>query len=184
MEKYSFSKLKNPILKSFLDNPDNKLLFDNYLKFPTKESKISLEKAFNMHYLKVRLITYFSKTLHFAALRYDQKQRQMNHRNAIILDQPINENNDTLSTILPDSKTEDENKEIVESYEQLENYFADDSVSTAVAKLNLRQKKVLYLAYVMQYKDKEIAKMLGMTIQAVNKNRNTALKKVRILLNG
>ena len=59
--------MKNPILKTFLSISEYIDLYNVFLNSPTEENKIKLEKEFQLYFLKIRLLQYLSKTIHFAA---------------------------------------------------------------------------------------------------------------------
>ena len=57
--------------------------------------------------------------------------------------------------------------------------ITDERLYKAFNLLPDKQQKILYLAYVMDLKNVEIAKELNISKQAVTKARNTALNKLR-----
>ena len=168
-------ELKNPILNSFLENENGNNLYEEFLKNPTRKNKENLETNFEMYVVKIRLLAYFSQSIYFASQKYDKKQRQYNIQNQLILDKAFDEEGETLLSSL----TELIEGEELPNYSELEKYFEDEVLYKAISKLNLKQKEILYLSYVKQYKDGEIADIYGISQQAINKQKNKALEKVR-----
>ncbi|EOI55441.1 sigma-70 family RNA polymerase sigma factor [Enterococcus gilvus] len=68
------------------------------------------------------------------------------------------------------------------SYSNLEDYIEDDNLSNAISKLTARQKLIIYKRYVEGWKDPSIAKELGISSQAVSKQRRKAIKKLEKFL--
>lgn len=178
--------MKNPLLNSFLNIESKRILYEIFLKSPTNENKMILEKSFKMYSLEVRLLAYFSKSIYFAAQKYDKKERQINKSNQLILDKPLNDDGETLLNLIGDEECIlDENaEEISIDFSNLENYFEDEFIYKSVSQLNLKQKEILYLAYVKQYSDVEIGEILNVTRQAVNKQKNKAINLIRRSING
>lgn len=75
MDDLNLQDIKNPILKSFLSISHNKSNLQSYLNEPSLELKKKIETDFKDYYIRIRLITYLSKTLHYAAQHYDKRQR-------------------------------------------------------------------------------------------------------------
>ena len=57
--------MANKLIESFLANPDMQTLYNKYLAHPTEENKVIIEKHFAKHVKKIKILTYFSKILHF-----------------------------------------------------------------------------------------------------------------------
>jgi RNA polymerase sigma factor (sigma-70 family) len=57
-----------------------------------------------------------------------------------------------------------------------------DILSDAIQKLNFIEKKILYLKYIQDKTDKDIAYSIGVTRQAISKSRTNALRKLKIQL--
>lgn len=64
------------------------------------------------------------------------------------------------------------------SYKNLEDYVEDENLSHSIAQLTERQKLIIFKRYVEGKKDPLIAKELGITSQAVSKQRRRAIKKL------
>ena len=61
----------NPLVASFLENENMKLLYKEYLDNPNELTKEIIEYHFLQHCRKIQILSYFSKTLYFDAQRFD-----------------------------------------------------------------------------------------------------------------
>lgn len=61
----------------------------------------------------------------------------------------------------------------------LEDYIESPIIYKAVKTLTKKQKIILHYAYIKQYKVVEIAKLLGLSQQAVSKARKDAITRLR-----
>ena len=62
---------------------------------------------------------------------------------------------------------------------KIENYFENERLFNLVSNLSDDNKKLLYLLYVKDLDEVQVAEKLGITKQAVNKRKNNLLKKLR-----
>ncbi|WP_411844579.1 sigma-70 family RNA polymerase sigma factor [Schinkia azotoformans] len=78
-----------------------------------------------------------------------------------------------------------DNIAVLEAYDYLinskhiEDYIENVELIKKLRSLSQHQKNILSMSYIDDLKDKEIAKMLCISQQAVSKTRNKALKKLR-----
>ncbi|MGM0338578.1 sigma-70 family RNA polymerase sigma factor [Enterococcus sp. AZ007] len=66
-----------------------------------------------------------------------------------------------------------------EAFKSLEEYIEDDKLSKSIASLTERQKLIIFRRYVEGKKDPSIAKELGISSQAVSKQRRKAIEKLK-----
>lgn len=71
----NIKKIKNPLLKSFLEINENKELLTIFLKTKNPSCLDKLEKRFYIHYKKILTLSYFSKQIHFFAQKFDKEKR-------------------------------------------------------------------------------------------------------------
>ncbi|MDF0725781.1 sigma-70 family RNA polymerase sigma factor [Cytobacillus sp. S13-E01] len=171
---------KNPLLLSFLEDDEHRGLFKKYCSNPNIELKQKIDDKFITFYSKIRLISYFSKAIHFASQDFDKKQRLFQSRNQLLLNQPFsNEDGNETGTLL-DSIADDRSEiKLEELFENLEDYIQEKSLYQAISSLTLKQKHILYLSYIKNLSDTHIAERLNISQQAVTKTKNKALVKVR-----
>ncbi|WP_376738452.1 sigma factor-like helix-turn-helix DNA-binding protein [Priestia aryabhattai] len=61
----------------------------------------------------------------------------------------------------------------------LEDYIENPSLYLSIKKLSSKQKKILYLAYIKDLKDVEIARYLNVSQQYITRTRNKTLLKLK-----
>lgn len=159
----------NLVLNNFLSIEENKILFEEYKVKRDKKIMELLEKEFKKYYSKIVLVSYYSKTLYYAAQKYDQKIRRYQSFTEELLDQ----NEDSFYV---------ENTNITDS-ENIANYFADENFYKAINKLTDRQKQIVYLLYIKEMTEIEAASIMGISQQAVNKGKIKAIKEIQSGLN-
>lgn len=120
-----------------------------------------------IHVKKVQLLSYFSKTLHFEAQKFDKRVRQIS-------------NNYPLEK-LSESSNLAQQFDISVSWKsnELEELFEDQKLHNIVAKLSPKQKEILYLLYVMNMNESMVAQKLNISQQAVNKMKINTLAKIK-----
>jgi len=174
----SMKKEKNKLIEQFLSDEENKRMYQEYLKNPIDKNRRKVNLAFKKYYKEVRTISYLQKVIEFETKRLDKKQRIYEEKHWLILDKPVNdEKKNNLYEIIPDTSVTDNFEEI--HFDHLEDYFENPLILNALAKLTKRQKDILYLAFVKNLKDGEIAKQFVISQQAVTKTKNKALEKLR-----
>jgi len=165
----------NRLLETFLIDTENKQLYNSYLEDSTVKKKEMLERRFSYHVKKIRILSYFIKTLHFESKRFDMKIRNFAYQNPLILDKTSDDYGaNLLDLIASDNRFErdlDSNK--------LEEIIEDKNLNRIVSALTAKQKVILNLIYVKDLQEETVAKQLGITIQAVNKTKKTALNNIR-----
>lgn len=140
---------------------------------PSPDKKEEIEKLFQVHVYKVQLLTYFSKILQFESQRFDKKIRHLHTTQPLILDKNI---------AIGETQVSYEYKQLnlttIDS-NNLTSLFEDKLLYKIISKLSDKQKEILYLLYIQELTETEIAQKLSITKQAVNKVKNQTLKKIR-----
>ena len=167
------------IIDCFLSIKENQKLYQLYKEFPTKDNEKKLDNAFRNYFRKIRAISYLNKVIHFESKHFDKIFRRNNERYLLILDRPINteENISVMSELLEDYSS---NNFVDEIYsEHLEDHFHSLDVINSIKNLTEKQKRILFMYFIKNLKDAEIAKVLKISQQAVSKTRNKAITKIR-----
>jgi len=154
------------ILNSFLTIEQNKKLYEEYKVSFDKKKLDVLENEFEKFYSKIVLVSYFSKALHFAAQKYDQGIRKYKRFE------------DKLFERYEDVFYIDDYKE--HEPDDIANYVEDKDISESIANLKERQKQILYLHFVREMTEAEIASVMNISQQAVNKAKNKAIDEIRL----
>lgn len=169
----------NNIIKSFLSNENHYQLFINAVNFPSKDNNILLDSAFQRFFTEIRLIYYISQHLTFFARHYKMRIIKETKFSSPILDQPMKTTNSSLITFkeLIDNSCEEIFECIVKT--QLLDYLQNPVLYKAFQQLTERQREILDFYFIYGFKHIEIAKMLGISQQAVSKSYQSALRKIR-----
>ena len=163
----------NRIIEAFFSNPDHVRLYLHYWFCPSQENKNHLDKAFKKCLARIRIIAYFIKIIDFEAKRFDRKLRLIQSKILVHLD---NLKTEEFTMNLYEQKIEPTESYVNESLEESIEYFP---LYEAIKKRTIKQKRVLFLAYIRNKSDSEIAKSFMISRQAVAKMRNAALQKIR-----
>ncbi|MFJ7667535.1 sigma factor-like helix-turn-helix DNA-binding protein [Lysinibacillus sp. NPDC097195] len=174
--------IQNRLLKNFLNDAEIKELYQSYLEKPTICKKEMIEKIFQIHVKKIQLLSYFSKTLTFESQKFDKKNRHNNKLNQLILDKNIDDGDGggKLLDLIADERNYYDfvfNTPIEPS--KLEMIFEDKQLYEIVSTLSAKQKEILYLIFVKEWTEEELALELGVSKQAINKVKNHALRKIK-----
>lgn len=160
----------NRLINGFLEDVQNKDIYKNYLKNPTDTNKEKVEEAFRLYAMKIKILSYFSKALFFEAQRFDKKMRRHNAVPLLENDEVIDDRNNQDLIYAEEGNSENLS---------LEDFFENESLYNVITNLNDSNKKLLYLLYVKDLNEAQVASKLGITKQAVNKRKNNLLKKIK-----
>lgn len=168
------------LFKSFIKKQKNKEILMKALLNPNEENKKALDQSFKNHHFHLKFLSYLSKTLHFNAVRYDQKRRRDHNKNLLILDAPARNDESTPSIIDQLSDTnQDLEKMIFSRLSTIDEHLSDDKLVKKFNTLTPIQKEVLTLYYLYSYTDSEIAQFQKKSQQSVFKTRKRALLKLK-----
>ncbi len=159
--------MRNKLIHSFLQDPEQKKIYETYLQNPNEINKELVESKFKLHVMKLKVLAYFSKVLFYEAQRFDKKIR----RTTV----PLLDNDTEESPIIIDTALEISDEPILESH------FENERLFSLISKLDENNKQLLYLLYVQNLDEGEVAAKFGVTKQAINKRKNNLLKKFRKL---
>lgn len=163
--------LENKLIVSFLDDTDNRELFENYQKNHSDDIKMVLDERFRSFYQRYRLISYLIKVLHFESIHFDKKLHLHNKRYQLATGQT--------------GETElicEQQKQYYEYHSpslRFQDHLTNEELFKSFYQLTEKQKYIITLFYLHQMTDTEIAKSLGITQQSVYKTRKSAIKKLR-----
>jgi RNA polymerase sigma factor (sigma-70 family) len=170
--------LKNPLIRSFLENKEHAELLTTAICYPTKENNSKLDQIFKKFYFQLRFTTYISNTLYFNAINFDKSNRKTNHRFPLTVDQPIEKEETTNKENIEDDSATITLEKIVRS-SNIDDYIETIALVQALKLLTPKQKQVISLAYIYGLSDTNIAINLGCSQQAVSKLHKKALIKLR-----
>ncbi|MBD8501118.1 sigma-70 family RNA polymerase sigma factor [Paenibacillus arenosi] len=143
-------------------------------------SKQRLEENFRKHFFRIRFVKYLVSTIKFCAIDQFRANQRNDTRHPLIFDQPTREEQSTATLgELLSAQVEPTTNSLISDPEQFIENISNEALECAYSQLTPHQKVVITLGYGMSYRDNEIAKLLGVSPQAVGKSRNSALKKMR-----
>jgi RNA polymerase sigma factor (sigma-70 family) len=170
--------LEHRVVKSFLDDEENKHLLLSVICYPTQENKNKLDEKFRKFYFNIRFTTFLSSTLYFNAVNYDKNHRKIRNRNQLTLDQPIGEGKEySFKDFLEDPNTNINVENIMRSSD-IKDYLVNATLLKAIDKLTIKQKEVIDLVYVKGLSDTDIGILLGKSQQVISKLHKKALKSI------
>lgn len=171
--------LSNRVVKSFLYNQEHFHLFLKAICFPTADNIEELNQAFRRHYIVIRLTHYLSKLLSHTSRDYYHKHKKRQYHCLLIFDQPINKG-DSVETIgnLIDINESDTAEKVINKQDNFLEHIEDSSLYHILTTLSKRQLEILELSFLDNLTHKQIAKILGITPQAVSKSYRQAVKKL------
>lgn len=173
---FTIKEIKNPLLKSFLNDPSHAQLFEMYKYNPNHSNYKRLDVAFKEFHFKVIAISYLATSIYYEAKHFDRKIRMHNEQHKLILDESAKEGGENLKDIVGKLST------FSTTPRSLEESFHSIELQEVVSQLSDRQKDILFDLFVLGYNEKEIAKKLDVSQQAVSKSKQSAIKKMRNLL--
>lgn len=164
----------NYLVQKFLEHDENQSQFSSYLSHPTDEKKQAIQMAFNDFSLRIKLLSYLSKSLSFFAQNFDKQNRNRNKQVSLTLSD-LN-GSDGLENVPDDTNV---HNELFFDVEAVEQYFEHERLYKAISKFTVQQKKIIYLFYIKELTDKDISKALNVSVQTINKQRKVILDKLR-----
>ncbi|WP_312505910.1 sigma-70 family RNA polymerase sigma factor [Lysinibacillus sp.] len=170
-------QVNNPIVKSFLSDPQNLYLVQKAILYPTDLNKKLVDESFQSHYINVRKIKYVSNLIYFFSLDFDKKRRRMQNRSLLILDKGLSEEGGTtLKELIEDTSNEKGLDHFVGGglLDNIENV----QLLKSLQKLTMKQLQILEMIYVKDLSIKEIAQLLQTTPQNISNHHRKALNKL------
>lgn len=167
---------------SFINqNMENESIFrEGILSGGIVEMK-SLNSKFYDYLFKVFACGYVKKTIIYNSMKYKKQRKEEKSREELSLN------------IIPEGFDEERINAIIDenTYNNelfYETNYCDEVFSQIVENLELlralntlteRQKEVIYMCYVLEEKEAALAKKLNVSLQAINKTKNQAIRKLR-----
>ncbi len=173
--------MKDPFIRKFLLDEENYNLFQAYQENPTEEMAEKLDWKFQWEHTKHNAIAYLSRAIRTEAINFDREHRKYVHRFTPTLDRPAEGSeghtfkDELESTINLSDGVETRIEDIIKTHSALRD---------AIGSLTLQQRRILFLLFFEGLAEKEIARKLGSSQQAVSKSKRKALDKLRREIDG
>ncbi|MGF9908113.1 sigma-70 family RNA polymerase sigma factor [Brevibacillus porteri] len=162
-------------LDAFLAQADNQELYQRVLFSPDDTKGIEeLNRRFKEFYAEARLIKYISSIIHYTSIELSLRNRKIDKAC-----QPTDE-----IERLVDGLTCISNEGDREGVQEWKDALSDKRVLEAIQRLTEKEQTTLTLLYLRNLKEREVARLLGVTQQAVSKVKKRALLKLRKQLEG
>ncbi|UPK44915.1 sigma-70 family RNA polymerase sigma factor [Paenibacillus pabuli] len=169
------------VLNFFEQEKHRKLLLESMNGEDGKEEE--LNEAFRKYFFQFRFINYVTSSLKFMSIDQMRRNQRYATRNVLIYDRPSSDESSTcIGETMSGYQTSVDSLESDERSMFFQEGFADEHVESAFESLTDKQKHVTTLYYGQGYHDHEIASRLQVSQQAIAKTRNTALKKMKSVI--
>ncbi len=170
--------VKDPIIQNFLQK-NNLLLLEEALYAPSKENQKRLDDAFREFYSEIRIKKYLSNLIYFNSILFDKNLRKNKEGHPLILDAPIQGSDEDTPLI----EIFTSNKWTIDSFalekeNNLDELISEPILYKAIKSLTSTEKTILDYAYIHNMSDVNIAKIRGVSQQAISKTRKKALLKL------
>jgi len=171
---------KNPLLQRFLQNEDNRRLYERLCRDNCEADRVELEQRFATFFFEMRFLGYVRKHIHYEAMHLLNKSRLRHAQEALLLNTQVGHEDGSRERIelLPDPASSVESR-VVEETLALDNLSQDHVLHAAIHNLSEKQQKVLDLLFVQQLTEQEASLVLGVSQQAVNKVKRGLLQHLR-----
>ena len=169
----------NKAVESFISQGENQKLVEEFLRHPSALKEERLNEAFKAHYFDIRFTSYVSSSLYFHSVNFDKHIRKYSERHPLTLDIQVGEDGGSYVDLLPDPASD---IGPFTNYSTLMECLENEELLQAYKTLTDNQKKILDLAYVQERSDTEIARMQGVSQQAISKTHRNALRKLKSIL--
>ncbi|MFB1100845.1 sigma-70 family RNA polymerase sigma factor [Terribacillus sp. JSM ZJ617] len=166
----------NPaLIQGFLKEEQHRIVYEQAERYPSEANLRKLNSAFQQFYTEIQLTNYLTMTLSYYARNYSKQTTVLQGRELAVLDQPAGEDQETSKKEMLVAKED----QTVYSWEQA---IHDPALLTAIQDLPSKQKQNLELHFIHQLTHTEIAEKLDISQQAVSKSVQSALRKLRSVL--
>ena len=142
-----------------------------------------IEAEFRDYVFKIYFFSYIKKTIICSSLQLIKKTKSLQEQELLTLNVIDPEYNEERLNIIRDKEVCYMDELCEQEDTKLEHVVIDDDIVKAIYTLTDRQKEIIYKSIVIGRSDPEIAKELGISKQAVGKSKNSAIGKLRDILN-
>ncbi|ASS74439.1 hypothetical protein CIG75_05175 [Tumebacillus algifaecis] len=168
------SLVRNPLLRCFLEEPENQRLF-------CEGKREELERRFADYYFEMRFLSFVRKHIHFEAQHLLRKVRRKQIQEPLSLNQKVGDaegtGRETLDLIVDTTVSVEE--KVIAQTSALDDLTPHEGLHRALQTLPHKQQLILQLLFVEGLTEQEAAEILGISQQAINKNKRKALAMIR-----
>ncbi|MFD2707126.1 sigma-70 family RNA polymerase sigma factor [Salibacterium lacus] len=176
---------EHSVMQQFLQDEHRREQLIQAVCAPTPENREALDKVFASFYTEVRFTSYILKTLHWKAVRYDQKRQRRTRQQPLIMDKPLNPDQpETIIDSFVSTNTPEPERWLPEKAQDLRQCIGDAFLYKALSQLTDHQYAVLHKKFLEEKTNKAIAGEWNISPQAVYKTKQAALSKLRSFMEG
>lgn len=178
-----YKKLNEPIVKCFLENPDNYALFEEAVKNPNLSNRENLDIAFKRHFRQIKIINYINKLIHYYSIDFDRKISLNKKRFLLKLDDSTEDLDKSFRyNTLISSKTDLTDLGYERIQLDIRDHVSDTNLFKALNSLSNKQLTILNLIYIYNYKNNEAAKILKESEQVICYHHKRAITKLKEIM--
>ena len=168
----------NKILIKFLnENKDNDYIYQRIIDTDEKYYRDILLNRFYDYIFKIYFVSYIEKSIRFSSYEIKNKKKKILNNEVYNLNE-IDENfNEERINILIDESVDF--LENISKEPNFKNISSNEDLIKALDSITDRQKLVIYMYFVEDKEEKQIAKELNVTKQSVNKVKIAALNRLK-----
>jgi DNA-directed RNA polymerase specialized sigma subunit len=173
------------LAKKFIrENVENKSLYVRGILDQDENARSVLKKKFNEYLYKIHFISYVDKCITLKSKEIKRKKNKLSNRELLSLNTYDEDFKEERLNSIPDKPIDFIEKVSIPKNLDFTFVFSDKQLAIAMNNLTKRQKQIMFLKYIKEYDELEIATLLRVTPQAVNKVKNSAFKKIKNQLGG
>lgn len=168
----------NKLLIKFLnEDKENNYIYQQMIDTDDEYYKDILFDRFYHYIFKIYFISYIEKSIRFKSYEIKNKKKKiLNNELYILNDIDENFNEEKINMMLDDSTDFLEN---ISKEPNFENISSNEDLIKALDNITDRQRLVIYMCFIEDKEEKQIAKELNVSKQSVNKVKITGLKKLK-----
>ncbi len=175
----------NSLAKNFInENEENKILYKKTIIEHDKNACSVLNERFKSYLFKIHATSYLHKSIVLNARELKRNHLRVYKREELTLNtMDLNFNEERVDSI-PDKPVdfiEEITKPINIDFTEI---FTNQLLASAMNNLTDKQKEIMFLRFVKELEEKEIANKLKVSIQAVNKVKKAALCRIKKSIKG
>ncbi|MFT9487407.1 MAG: RNA polymerase sigma factor [Tepidibacillus sp.] len=173
------------LAKKFInENEENNKLYRKAILEHDMNACSILNEKFKSYLFKIHATSYLHKSIVLSARELKRRHLKVYKREELTLNTTDSDFNEERIDSIPD-KPVDFIEEITKPKSiDFTEMFTDQILASAMNNLTDKQKEILFLRFVEELEEKEIAKRLETSIQAVNKVKKAALERIKKQLRG
>lgn len=175
----------NSLVERFIkENEQNKKLYVAGVIKHDKKAIDILKEKFNDHLFRIYFTSYVDKCITLKSKEIKRRKNKLLYREILSLNTYDEDFNEEKLNSIPDKPVDFIEKISMPKNLDFTLVFNDKKLAAAINNLTKRQKQIMFLKYVKEYDEHQIANILKVSPQAVNKVKNSALRRIKKQLGG